>query len=79
MVRVVDPLGGDTALYARMVVRVHALGPRVLAELLIEIATATGQPGLIARHLEEFARLEPEIVRAVGGDRFTPMPLGVVP
>ena len=59
----------------RMVERVHALGPRVLAE----IATATGEPGVIARHLEEFAQLDAEIVRAVGADRFPPMPLQVMP
>ena len=62
----------------RMVERVHALGPRPLAELLAEIATATGEPGLIADRVEAYARLDPEIVRALGGDRFPAMPLEVV-
>ena len=78
MVRVVDPLGGDTALYARMVERVHALGPRPLGELLIEIATATGQRALIAGHIEEYSRLDPEVIRALGGDRFPPNVLRIV-
>ena len=64
--------------YERQVVRVHALGPRPLAELLSEIAAATGEPGLIADRLQAYAQLDPETVRAVGGDRFPPMPLGMV-
>ena len=32
----------------RLVERVHSLGPRPLAELLAEIATATGEHALIA-------------------------------
>ncbi len=62
----------------RMVERVHALGPRVVSELLAEIAIATGEPGLIADHVEKYSRLDPEIVRALGADRFPPMPLEVV-
>ncbi len=78
MVRVVDPLGGDTALYARMVERVHALGPRPLGELLAEIATATGEPGLIADRLQAYAGLDPEVIRALGVDRFAPNVLAVI-
>ena len=62
----------------RQVVRVHALGPRVLAELLIEIASHTGQSIFIADRLQAYARLDPELVRAVGGDSFPPMPLTVI-
>ena len=47
--------------------------------MLIEIATATGQPDLIADRLQAYAQLDPEIVRAVGADRFPPMPLQVMP
>ena len=52
--------------------QVHALGPRPMAELFAEIATATGEPALIADRLQAYAGLDPEIVRAVGGDRFPP-------
>ena len=62
----------------RLIERVHLLGPRALAELLAEIATATGEPGLIADRVEAYAGLDPEIVRFVGGDRFPPMPLELV-
>ena len=34
--------------FERMVERLHRLGPRVLGELLIKIATATSEPGLIS-------------------------------
>ena len=58
--------------------QVHALGPRPMAELLAEIATATGEPNLIADRLQAYAGLNPEIVRALGADRFPPMALEVV-
>ena len=79
MVRVVAPLGGNTALYERMVERIHALGPRPFAELLDEIATATGQHAVIADRLQAYAALDPAVLRAVGGDKFPPMPLQVMP
>ena len=75
------PVTGELAVgqhLERMIERVHALGPRPLAELLDEIATATGQPALIADRVEAYAGLNPEIVRALGADRFPPMPLEVV-
>ena len=64
--------------FERQIMRVHALGPRPLAELLDELSTATGQPALIADRVEAYAGLNPEIVRAIGADRFPPMPLEVV-
>ncbi len=66
------------ALYERMVERVHNLGPRPLAELLAKIATATGRPDIVADRLQAYARLDPDILRAVGGDIFPPCVLGVV-
>ena len=62
----------------RMVERVHALGPRVVSELLAEIAIATGEPGLIADHVEKYSRLDPAVLRAIGGDKFPPMPLELI-
>ncbi len=78
-----SPTSGKTQLlvgprFERQIKRIHALGPRPLAELLTEIATATGEPGLIADRLQAYAGLEPELVRALGGDRFPPMPLELV-
>jgi hypothetical protein len=64
--------------FARQIKRVHALGPRPLAELLDEIATATGQPALVADHVEKYSQLDPAALRAVGGDRFPPSVLGAV-
>ena len=46
--------------------------------MIAEIATATGEPGLVVDLVEKYARLDPEIVRAVGADRFPPSVLGVV-
>ncbi len=56
----------------RLIERVHALGPRPLAELLGEIAMATGEPGLIADRVAAYARLDPELVCALRADRFPP-------
>jgi hypothetical protein len=71
-----QPLAGPR--FEHLVERVHTLGPRPIGELLAEIATATGEHALIADLVEAYAALDPEIVRAVGGDRFPPMPLEVV-
>ena len=68
----------DSALRERLIERVHSLGPRPLAEMLDEIAAATGQPDVVADRVEAYAQLDPGVVRAVGGDRFPPMPLGLV-
>jgi len=56
----------------RQIERLHAIGPRPTAELLIEIAHRTGQSRFIADRLQAYARLDAEIVRAVGGDIFPP-------
>ena len=62
----------------RMVERVHALGPRAVGELLAEIAAVTGQHVRVVDLVEEYAALDPAVLRAVGADHFPPMPLGVV-
>ena len=64
--------------HERMVESVHALGVRPLAEMLAEIAVATGRPDIVADRIEAYARLDPEIVRFLGADRFPPSVLGVV-
>ena len=64
--------------FERQVVHPHRLGPRVLAELFAEIATATGEPDVIADRVEAYAALDAAVLRAVGGDRFPPMPLELI-
>lgn len=71
-----QPLAGPR--FERLVKRLHRLGPRPLAELLIEIAHRTGQSKFIADRLQAYAELDPAIVRALGADSFPQMPLGVV-
>ena len=71
-----EPVAGPR--FERQVKHLHNLGPRAVAEFLSEIATTTGQSRFIAARLQVYAKLDPEIVRAVGGDRFPPMPLEVV-
>ncbi len=71
-----QPLAGPRI--ERMVEHLHSLGPRPLAECLIEIATATGHPEIVADRVEAYAALDPDLVRALGADRFAPMPLGMV-
>ncbi len=65
--------------FEHLVRRVHALGERPLAELLVDIASATHEPGLIADRVKSYAALDPEILRALGADRFPPAILAVVP
>ena len=64
--------------WERMIERVHALGPRPLAELLAEIAAVTGQHVRVVDLVEEYVALDPAVLRAVGGDRFPPNVLEVV-
>lgn len=52
--------------------RVHRLGARVLYELLDEMLQ-TGGPAILDI-IERYANLDPEAVRAVGGDRFPTSP-----
>jgi hypothetical protein len=62
--------------FARAVARLHRLGPRAVHELLAELGTArmirTEIEAIVARYL---ARLDPDTLHAVGGDRFPAPPL----
>lgn len=51
--------------------RLHALGPRAVAELLAAIDAPLST-------VERFAAIDPDMLRAVGGDRFPPAALYVV-
>jgi hypothetical protein len=64
----------------RLVAQVHRLGERVFFELLDEL----DRRGIVSwaelePRLERFAALDPEILQALGGDRFAAWPLHLVP
>ncbi len=65
--------------FRRKVERLHALGPRVTAELLAEIGAERSIQTIIDRKLDRFTGLAPEALEIAGGDRFWPSPLSEVP
>lgn len=69
---VMQPLAGPR--FEQMVEHLHRLGPRATGELLIEIATVTGESGLIANRLQAYAELDAEILHFLGADRFPQIP-----
>ena len=46
----------------------HALGPRAVTELLLELAP----PDRVLDRLDAYRRISPALLRALGGDRFPP-------
>lgn len=63
--------------FQRSVRRLHQLGPRAVAELLLEIA---GNPRVnVMDRLTAYAGLDYAQLRAAGGDRFPSQPLSLVP
>jgi hypothetical protein len=52
----------------RLAEQLHHLGPRPLLEILIEVAGGAD----LDTTLERYAAINPEILRAVGGDQFPP-------
>lgn len=61
----------DRIRFERGATHLWRLGPRATAEFLAEIADAIGGRPAIARLLAAYeTRLSPELLRAVGGDRF---------
>jgi hypothetical protein len=57
----------------RLCVRIHALGPRVLFELISEIERRG--LGDLDERLERYAALDPELLALLGGDRFAAPPI----
>ena len=55
------------------------LGPRSVAECLLQIGRETGDLDVILRVLADYRRLTAQMVSAVGADRFPPRPLHAVP
>jgi hypothetical protein len=52
----------------RLVQHLHRLGPAPLGHFLREIEAGAAIP----EHLERYSRIDPEFIRAYGGDRFAP-------
>lgn len=64
----------------RLLVRkVHALGPRVLAEFLAELAAERSIMTPIEQKLEQYAALDPSALAYLGGDQMPEAPLHAVP
>ncbi len=61
--------------FRREVKRLHRLGPRVLAELLAEIAAERGIRVLVERKIDKYAELDPETLHVTGGNDFSPTPI----
>ena len=64
--------------FRRNVARVHALGPRVVGEMLSELGAERSIQHLIDCKVELYADLDPGVVQALGGDGFARPPLTVV-
>ncbi len=61
--------------FRRHVKRLHALGPRVVGELLAEIGAERGITTIVDQKLTHYARLDPAALEMTGGDRFWQPPL----
>ncbi len=59
----------------RAVEHLHGLGPRPVLEALVEVEAGAELDSVLA----DFARLDPETVRQLGGDRFPPSPIHEIP
>ncbi len=55
----------------REVEYLHRLGPRAIGEMLREVANGED----LDRAIEAYQRLTPDLLKAVGGDRFPPLPI----
>jgi hypothetical protein len=65
----------DRAPLERLVLHLHALGPRPLAEFLNALATEHDISAEIVAKLREYQRLDAGVVSALGAHRFAPAPL----
>jgi len=52
--------------------RLHELGPRALAEFLVDVGATTGSIPEVLEIAGRYTALSPAVVRAVGGHRFAP-------
>ena len=58
--------------------QLHGLGARVLFELVDELDRVHGLGDDLDRRLERYAGADPEVLRALGGDRFPAPPMRLV-
>jgi hypothetical protein len=65
--------------FRHAVERLHRLRPRPLYELLLQLGADQLIRAEIKRRVERYAALDPEILRATGGDQFPAVPLLLVP
>lgn len=59
----------------RLIVHLHGLGARALGEYLDELCQQHDLTADVLARLEAYARITPEMICAVGADRFPPAPL----
>ncbi len=55
----------------RRIEHLHRLGPRAVGELLYEVSEVED----LGRALGAYERLTPDLLKALGGDHFPPMPI----
>jgi len=65
--------------FQRRLKKLHALGPRAVGEFIAELAAKTGSASVMDDQLDNYLRLDPQVVMALGADRFPPFPLHEVP
>ena len=73
-----DRLFGDVRLQ-RAIEHIHRMGPRPVGELIAELLETAGGDPCVLDDMLRWTRLDPDIVRKVGADRFPRPPLDVVP
>lgn len=84
---VVHRLGGDIFPHRNRQARVHAerlvrwlhgLGERAVGEFIAELARRYDLAGPVLELLEAYGRIHPETLRALGADKFPPVPVHLV-
>jgi hypothetical protein len=68
---------GDVRFW-RAIEQLHRRGPRAYGEMLIELAATRLLRTEIEALVMRYAGIDPDVLRAAGGDRFAPLPLHVV-
>jgi hypothetical protein len=68
----------DRARAQRLVDHLATLGSRAIGEFLDELGRREGVTTAIRRQLDNYIKLTPEMLRAVGADRWAPAPLHAI-
>ncbi len=61
--------------FRRQVERLHAMGPRPMAEMLGELAASRNLGTVIDEMLSRYAEIPDQALNALGGHEFPPLPL----